>query len=80
MLIHAIAQGGGEGTDSERESALKADSRRKIPCRTGESNLRQRHDGPTELLPPPPLPAISPQPHVVEVEGLFVGRNEVSAA
>ena len=29
-----------------RESALKVDSGRKIPCRTGESNLRQRGDGP----------------------------------
>ena len=27
------------------ESALKADSGRKIPCRAGESNLRQRRDG-----------------------------------
>ena len=29
-----------------RESALKVDSGRKIPCRIGESNLRQRRDGP----------------------------------
>ena len=34
-------------TDTVRESALKVDSGRKIPCRTGESNLRQRRDGPT---------------------------------
>ena len=33
-------------TDTLRESALKVDSGRKIPCRTGESNLRQRRDGP----------------------------------
>ena len=32
-------------TDTERESALRVDSG-KIPCRTGESNLRQRHVGP----------------------------------
>ena len=32
--------------DTVRESALKVDCGRKIPCRTGESNLRQRHDGP----------------------------------
>ena len=32
--------------DTVRESALKVDSGRKIPCRTRESNLRQRHDGP----------------------------------
>ena len=32
-------------TDTERESALKVDPRRKIPWRTGESNLRQRRDG-----------------------------------
>ena len=30
-----------------RESALKVDSGRKIPCHTGESNLPQRHAGPT---------------------------------
>ena len=34
-------------TDTVRESALKVDSERKIPCRTGESNLRQRRAGPT---------------------------------
>ena len=28
-----------------RESALKVDSGRKIPCRTRESNLRQRRAG-----------------------------------
>ena len=33
--------------DTVRESALKVDSGRKIPCRTGESNLRQRHADPT---------------------------------
>ena len=33
--------------DTARESALKLDSGRKIPCRTGESNLRQRRAGPT---------------------------------
>ena len=31
--------------DTARESALKADSGRKIPCRTGESNLRRRRAG-----------------------------------
>ena len=30
-----------------RDSALKIDYGRKIPCRTGESNLRQRRVGPT---------------------------------
>ena len=34
-------------TDTVRESALKADCGRKLPCRTGESNLRERHAGPT---------------------------------
>ena len=33
-------------TDTVRESALKVDSGRKIPCRIGESNLRRRRDGP----------------------------------
>ena len=32
--------------DTVRESALKLGSGRKIPCRTGDSNLRQRRAGP----------------------------------
>ena len=32
--------------DTVRESALNVDPGKKIPCRTGESNLRQRRDGP----------------------------------
>ena len=39
MLMHATAQVGVR--IHIRESALKLDSGRKIPCRTGESNLRQ---------------------------------------
>ena len=39
MLMHAIAHGG--CTDTVRQSALKGDSGRKIPCRTGDSNPRQ---------------------------------------
>ena len=42
--MHAIAHGGVR--TRVRASALKVDSGRKIPCRTGESNLRQRRDGP----------------------------------
>ena len=34
-------------TDTGRESALKVDSERKIPCRTGKSNLSRQRDGPT---------------------------------
>ena len=35
-------------TDTVRESALKAESlRKKIPYRTGKSNLSQRHTGST---------------------------------
>ena len=45
MLMHAIANGG--CTDTVRESALKVDSGRKIPCRTGESNLPQPRAGST---------------------------------
>ena len=30
-----------------KESTLKVDSGRKIPCRTGESNLRQQRADPT---------------------------------
>ena len=44
MYMHAIAHGG-VGTHV-RESALKLDFGRKIPCRTGESNLRQQLAGP----------------------------------
>ena len=40
MLMHVIAHGG--VWTHVKESALKVDSGRKIPCRTGESNLRQR--------------------------------------
>ena len=39
MLTHAIAQGG--CADAVRESALKADSGRKMYCRTGDSNQCQ---------------------------------------
>ena len=45
MLVHVIAHEG--CSDTVGESALKVDSGRKIPCRTGESNLRQRRGGPT---------------------------------
>ena len=37
-------------TDTEIESALKVDSGKKIPCRTGKSNLRQRRDSPMHAL------------------------------
>ena len=42
MLEHAIAQGCVR--THVNESALKADSGKKIPCRTGESNLRDETD------------------------------------
>ena len=42
--MHVIAHRGVQ--THVREYALKVDSGRKIPCRTGESNLRQRRDGP----------------------------------
>ena len=55
MLSHAIAHGG--CTDNKKESALKVDSGKKIPCLTGESNQRLRRDGAdavaTELHPIP---------------------------
>ena len=38
-------------TDTVRESALKVDSGRKIPCRTGESHLRRRRAGPMLYQP-----------------------------
>ena len=42
--MHAIAHGA--PADTTRESAPKVDSGKKIPCRTGESNLPQRRAGP----------------------------------
>ena len=39
MLMHEIARGG--CTDTVRESALKTDSEKKLPSRTGDSNPRQ---------------------------------------
>ena len=62
MLISIRLHTGGVRTHV-RESALKNDCGRKIPCRTGESNRRQRRTGPmpyqwatspTPLPPPPP--------------------------
>ena len=44
MLMIVIAHGG--CTDTVRASALKVDSGRKIPCRTGDSNPRQYHTWP----------------------------------
>ena len=43
MSMHAIAHG---GVRAPKKSALKVDSGKKIPCRTGESKLRRRRDGP----------------------------------
>ena len=47
MLVNACDCTRGVYGHRKRESALKVDSGRKIPCRTGESNLRQRRAGPT---------------------------------
>ena len=47
--MHTIAhgRGGGRGAVTENEyTPLKVDSGKKIPRRTGKSNLRQRRDGP----------------------------------
>ena len=60
-----------ECTDTVRESALKVDSERKIPCRNGESNLPRRRASPmlyqlsyfssrTHTPSPPPSLAIIP--------------------
>ena len=64
--MHAIAPDG--CTDTVRESALKADSGRKISYGTGDSNLRQysalafQSDAlPTELFPPVSLEYVSLQ-------------------
>ena len=45
MLMHVIAHEG--CVDNVRESALTVDEGRKIPCRTGESDLPQQHAGST---------------------------------
>ena len=45
VLMHAIAHG--VVRTHVRQSALTVDSWRKIPCRIGESNLRQRRAGQT---------------------------------
>ena len=51
-------------TDTVRDSALKVDSGRKIPCCTEESNLPQRRAGPTiyqlSCIPAPSLRPRSP--------------------
>ena len=61
-------------TDTVRESAQKVDSVRKIPCRTGESNLRRQRAGPMlyqlsyihvrTLIRCPFHPPVLPQWHV----------------
>ena len=55
-------------TDTVKESALKVDSGRKIPCRTGESNLPQRHAGPTlyQLSYTPLPPQLHPHAFCVQ--------------
>ena len=45
MWMHATEHK--QHVDTVKESALKVDSGRKIPCRTGESNQRRRRAGPT---------------------------------
>ena len=53
MPKHATAH----GDDNVRQSALKVDSGRKIPCHHQEAELHQQHAGPgvqpTELRPHP---------------------------
>ena len=56
-----------------RESALKVDTGRKIPSCIGESNLRQRRAGPTELHPPP-----TPQPPSYVIASNFSSEVSVS--
>ena len=56
-------------TVTVRESALKVDSERKIPFRTGESNLRQPRAGPTLYqLSYIPIPVVLAAPPAVVVE------------
>ena len=56
MLMDAMVHGG--WADTVRDSVLELDS--EIPCRTGDSNLRQKgagyHVQPTEPQPHPQFP------------------------
>ena len=71
MLMHANAHEG--CTDTVRESAPKVNSGRKIPCRTGESNLRRKRAGPMlyqlSYIPTPnqPTKENKKQAHAVQV-------------
>ena len=60
--MHAIAHRG--CTDTIRESALKVDSGRKIPCCTRESKLHQRRVGPL-LYQLSNIPILDSDPEVV---------------
>ena len=58
--MQAIAHG--VCTDTVRESALKVDSEKKIPYRTGKSSLRRQRAGPTLYqlsYIPTPTPSMS---------------------
>ena len=76
MLMHAIAHGGVRA--HVKESALKVDFERKITCRTEESNLRQRRDGPTlyqlSYIPIPSLTAWVDRPSNTGFRG-FGGKK-----
>ena len=64
-------------TDTVRESALKVEPGRKIPCRTGGSNLRQRRDGPMFLYPTElhPTPYSGPLDHVNKMADLVRAKG-----
>ena len=69
MLMHAIAHGGVR--THVRESALKVDSGRKIPCRIGESHLSQRRDGPM-------LYQLNYVPTPYQIKILLLRKNKVT--
>ena len=71
--MHPIARRG--CVDTVREAALKIDSGRKIPCRTGKSNLRQRLASP-RLYQLSCIPASS---HANEIVFFVVGWCRPSA-
>ena len=64
-------------TDIVRESALKVDSGRKIPCRTWDWNLPQQRAGPTlyqlSYIPTSPTPYLKQT--LVFIRTLKVGRS-----
>ena len=65
-----------------RESALKMDSGRKIPCRTRELNLHQRHDGPMlyQWATSPPSGSCSNECSALDSSGILICHTQSSTS